>query len=156
MNASKDKVVTIAYKLTVDGEPVDQGELAYIHGHQQIIPGLERELEGRSAGDSFETTLAPADAYGERDEEGVQVVPRSAFPEDAKVESGEQFYAQDSQGNPMPLTVTKVAGDDVTVDFNHPLAGKTLNFSVEVKEVREATPEELAHGHVHGPGGHQH
>ncbi|GEM90702.1 MULTISPECIES: peptidylprolyl isomerase [Oceanithermus] len=156
MNASKDKVVTIAYTLTVEGETVDQGELAYIHGHQQIIPGLEKEIEGRAAGESFEVTVAPEEAYGERNEEGVQVVPRSAFPDDAKVEVGEQFYAQDDQGNPLPLTVTKVEGEDVTVDFNHPLAGKTLNFAVEIKEVRDATPEELAHGHVHGPGGHHH
>ncbi|WP_457628981.1 FKBP-type peptidyl-prolyl cis-trans isomerase [Oceanithermus sp.] len=156
MNASKDKVVTIAYTLTVDGEQVDQGELAYIHGHQQIIPGLEREIEGRAAGDSFEVTIAPEDAYGERNEEGVQVVPRSAFPDDAKVEVGEQFYAQDAEGNPLPLTVTAVNGDEVTVDFNHPLAGKALNFAVEIKDVRDVTPEELAHGHVHGPGGHHH
>ncbi|WP_457637765.1 FKBP-type peptidyl-prolyl cis-trans isomerase [Oceanithermus sp.] len=154
MNASKDKVVTIAYKLTVDGETVDQGELSYLHGHQQIIPGLEKEIEGKGPGDSFTATIAPEEAYGDYDPEGVQTVPRSAFPEDAKVEPGEQFYAQDNQGNPLPLTVTKVEGDDVTVDFNHPLAGKTLHFDVEIKDVRDATPEELAHGHVHGPGGH--
>jgi len=156
MNASKDKVVTIAYKLTVDGEQIDQGELSYIHGHQQIIPGLEKEIEGRAAGDKFTATIAPEEAYGEYNAEGVQVVPRSAFPDDAKVEPGEQFYAQDDQGNPLPLTVTKVEGDEVTVDFNHPLAGKTLNFEVEIKDVRDAEPEELAHGHVHGPGGHHH
>ncbi len=156
MNASKDKVVTIAYTLTVDGEQVDQGELAYIHGHQQIIPGLEQQIEGRAPGESFSATIAPEEAYGAYSEEGVQVVPRSAFPDDANVAVGEQFYAQDDQGNPLPLTVTKVEGDDVTVDFNHPLAGKTLNFAVEVKDVRDATPEELAHGHVHGPGGHHH
>ena len=118
MKVGQDKVVTIRYTLQVEGEVLDQGARSYLHGHRNLIPGLE-------------------------------VVPLSAFPEDAEVVPGAQFYAQDMEGNPMPLTVVAVEGEEVTVDFNHPLAGKDLDFQVEVVKVREATPEELLHGHAH-------
>jgi|AMFO01.1.fsa_nt_gi FKBP-type peptidyl-prolyl cis-trans isomerases 2 len=156
MKAEKNKVVTIAYILRTDGEVVDQGELAYLHGHGQIIPGLEEALEGRETGERLNVNVPPEKGYGQPNPEGVQVVPRSAFPEGSEVAVGEQFYAQDASGQPLPFTITKVEGEDVTIDFNHPLAGKTLDFEVEIKEIREATPEELAHGHVHGPEEHHH
>ena len=139
MKVGQDKVVTIRYTLQVEGEVLDQGELSYLHGHRNLIPGLEEALEGREEGEALQA----------HDPEGVQVVPLSAFPEDAEVVPGAQFYAQDMEGNPMPLTVVAVEGEEVTVDFNHPLAGKDLDFQVEVVKVREATPEELLHGHAH-------
>ncbi len=151
MKASTNTVVSFEYTLRVDGEVVDQGQLAYLHGQNQIIEGLEEAIEGREAGEAFVVTVGPEKAYGERNPDSVQVVPLSAFPDDAIVAPGEQFYAEDAAGNPMPLTVVGVEGEQVTVDFNHPLAGKTLEFDVKIREVREATPEELAHGHVHDP-----
>jgi len=156
MKVEKDKVVTIRYTLKVDGEVVDQGELPYLHGHGQLIPGLEEALEGHEAGEKLTVTVPPEKAYGEPNPEAVQVVSKSAFPEGSKIEVGEQFYAQDASGQPLPFTITKVEGDNVTIDFNHPLAGKTLEFEVEILDVRDATPEELAHGHAHGPDGHHH
>jgi len=156
MKVAKDKVVKIRYTLKVDGEVADQGELEYLHGHGQLIPGLEEALEGHEVGEKLNVVVPPEKAYGERSPEAVQVVSKSAFPEGSKIEVGEQFYAQDASGQPLPFTITKVEGDDVTIDFNHPLAGKTLEFEVEILAVRDATPEELAHGHVHGPGGHHH
>ncbi|KGQ22266.1 FKBP-type peptidyl-prolyl cis-trans isomerase [Thermus filiformis] len=155
MKVEQDKVVTIRYTLEVEGEVLDQGELSYLHGHQNIIQGLEEALEGREEGEVVQAQVAPEKGYGPHDPEGVQVVPLSAFPEDAEVVPGAQFYAQDMEGNPMPLTVVAVEGEEVTIDFNHPLAGKTLDFQVEILKVRPATPEELEHGHVH-EGGHSH
>jgi len=156
MKVENGKVVTIRYRLVVDGEVADEGELSYLHGHGQLIPGLEEALEGHEKGDVVKVTLPPEKAYGQPDPEGVQVVDRSAFPEGSRIEVGEQYLAQDASGAQMPFTITKVEGDQVTIDFNHPLAGKTLEFEVEILEVRDATPEELAHGHAHGPGGHHH
>jgi FKBP-type peptidyl-prolyl cis-trans isomerase SlyD len=155
MKVEQDKVVTIRYTLQVEGEVLDQGELSYLHGHGNLIRGLEEALEGREEGERFQAHVPAEKAYGARDPEGVQVVPLSAFPEDAEVVPGAQFYAQDMEGNPMPLTVVEVQGEEVTIDFNHPLAGKDLDFEVEVVKVREATPEEILHGHVH-EGGHAH
>ncbi|MGQ9511057.1 MAG: FKBP-type peptidyl-prolyl cis-trans isomerase [Thermaceae bacterium] len=155
MKVEQDKVVTIRYTLEVDGQVLDQGELSYLHGHQNIIQGLEEALEGHMEGETIRASVAPEKAYGPRDPEGVQVVPLDAFPEDAEVVPGAQFYAQDEEGNPVTVTVVAVEGDEVTVDFNHPLAGKSLDFEVEILKVRPATLEELAHGHVH-EGGHHH
>ena len=150
----------IHYTLTNDqGEVLDSssgGEpLAYLHGSGNIIPGLEKALEGKQAGDKLVVKVAPADGYGERNDALIQQVPKRAFQGVAQIQPGMSFTAQSSQG-PMQVTVTAVAGDMVTVDGNHPLAGETLNFDVEVTEVRKATLEELSHGHVHGPGGHHH
>ncbi|MGQ9736227.1 MAG: FKBP-type peptidyl-prolyl cis-trans isomerase [Thermaceae bacterium] len=155
MKVEQDKVVTIRYTLEVDGQVLDQGKLSYLHGHQNIIQGLEEALEGHMEGETIRANVAPEKAYGPRDPEGVQVVPLDAFPEDAEVVPGGQFYAQDKEGNPVTVTVVAVEGDEVTVDFNHPLAGKSLDFEVEILKVRPATLEELAHGHVH-EGGHHH
>jgi FKBP-type peptidyl-prolyl cis-trans isomerase SlyD len=160
MVIAADKVVLIHYTLTNDeGKVIDSSSggdpLAYIHGHGNLIPGLERELEGKPAGTKLSVKIAPADGYGERDDGLVQRVPRRQFG-GASVATGMQFQAQTSSGEARVATVVGVVGDMVTVDMNHPLAGETLNFEVEITEIREASQEELEHGHVHGPGGHHH
>lgn len=160
MVVAADKVVLIHYTLKNDeGQVIDSsagGEpLAYIHGHGNLIAGLERELEGKGAGDKLSVKIAPADGYGERDADLVQRVPRRSFGGHA-VKPGMQFQAQTSNGEARIATIVSIQGDMVTVDMNHPLAGENLNFDVEITEIRDATAEELAHGHVHGPGGHHH
>jgi FKBP-type peptidyl-prolyl cis-trans isomerase SlyD len=160
LQIARNKVVTIHYTLrdeqgTVIDSSGGRGPLAYLHGKGNIIPGLEQALAGKGAGDRLEVTIAPEQAYGVRDERLVQILPRSRFPEGAEVAVGMQMRASGPQG-PRIVTVMKVERDFVTVDGNHPLAGRTLHFSVEVAEVRKATHEEVAHGHVHGPGGHHH
>jgi FKBP-type peptidyl-prolyl cis-trans isomerase SlyD len=160
MVIAQDKVVLIHYTLTNEaGETLDSssgGEpLAYLHGQGNIISGLEKALDGKQAGDKMNVRVEPADGYGLRDDELIQQVPRRQFG-GANLKPGMQFHAQSSQGHARVVTVTRIVGDMVTVDGNHPLAGKVLNFDVEVAEVRDATQEELEHGHVHGPGGHHH
>lgn len=160
MQIAQNSVVAFHYTLTNDaGEVLDSSEgrepLTYLHGAGNIIPGLEKELEGRSAGDKLNAVVSPAEGYGETQPQLVQEVPRDAFQGVDNVEPGMQFQAQ-TQGGPLMVTVTKVEGDTVTVDGNHPLAGQTLNFAVEIASVREASQEEIEHGHVHGEGGHQH
>jgi FKBP-type peptidyl-prolyl cis-trans isomerase SlyD len=159
MQIAKNKVVSIDYKLMdKSGRVLDSSEdgnpLAYIHGAGNLIPGLETALDGKRAGDKISVTIAPKDAYGERDEGQTAVIPRDRFNvKDLK--AGMRFQAQTSMGTRI-ITVISVDADNVKVDGNHPLAGVTLVFDVTVKEVRDATQEELAHGHVHGPGGHHH
>jgi FKBP-type peptidyl-prolyl cis-trans isomerase SlyD len=160
MSVAHDQVVSIHYTLKNDaGEVLDAspaGEpLAYLHGHGSLIAGLERELTGRSAGDKLQVKVAAADAYGEYDPALVQRVPRRALKGIANVRVGMRLQTQ-SQHGARPVTVTQLAGDMVTLDGNHPLAGQNLNFEVEIAAVRPATPEELSHGHVHGPHGHHH
>ncbi len=159
MGIGKDKVVSINYTLRDDdGKVIDTSEgrepLAYLHGARNIVPGLEAALEGKNIGDQVHVAVEPAGGYGDRDDRMVQTVPRAAFGEN-KVETGMQFQAQTPAGARV-VTVVDVQGDEVTVDGNHPLAGRTLNFDVTIVEVRDATPEEREHGHVHGPGGHHH
>lgn len=161
MQVAKNTVVTIDYTLTdPQGKVIDSSEgkqpLPYLHGAGNIIPGLESKLEGKSAGDNLKVVVDPQDGYGVRDEGMVQVVPAQAFQGAGQVQPGMQFRAQGPQGQTQVVTVTKVEGDQVTVDGNHPLAGVTLTFDVTIRTVRPATPEELEHGHVHGPGGHHH
>jgi len=153
-------VATIDYTLTNDaGEVLDtsegRGPLAYVHGVGTMIPGLEKELEGKAGGDDFDVRIAPADAYGERNDELIHEVPRAQLPPDAPMEPGTQFQAQTPDGVHM-LTIVKVEGDTVHMDANHPLAGVALNFKGGVREVRAATAEEIEHGHAHGEGGHEH
>ena len=155
----KDKVVTINYKLTDDdGRVLDSSEerepLTYIHGGG-LIPGMEQALEGRAIGEEFQVTIPPEQGYGQKDPNMVQAVPRTNFGGIEQIEPGMQFQARTPEGARV-VTVVDVAPDTVTVDANHPLAGVTLHFDVSVVGVREASPEELAHGHVHGPGGVQH
>jgi FKBP-type peptidyl-prolyl cis-trans isomerase SlyD len=155
-----DSVVLIHYTLKDDeGKVLDSSEggdpLAYIQGHGNLVPGLEKALEGKSGGNRIEVTLAPADGYGSRAESLVQRVPKRTLQGGGEIRKGMQFRAQTEEGLRV-FTVTAVVGDMVTLDGNHPLADQTLHFDVEVVEVREATAEELEHGHVHGPGGHHH
>jgi len=160
MSIVQDQVVSIHYTLTDDaGEIIDSSRggdpLMYLHGHGALIPGLEHALTGKSAGDRLTLSIAPADGYGEYDRALVQQVPRRTLKGIADVKVGMRLQAQTARG-PRPVTVTHLSGDLVTLDGNHPLAGKNLHFEVEVAAVRAATAEELAHGHVHGPGGHHH
>lgn len=157
---ANDTVVRFNYTLTnSDGDVLDKsnGEpLAYLHGHHNIIPGLEAQMEGKGAGDKFTVTVAPEDAYGEYLAEAVQEVPRANFQGVENIEVGMQFQSQTDDGHVMLVTVKDVNDDVVVVDGNHPLAGVTLTFDVEVVDIREATAEEIAHGHAHGVGGHHH
>lgn len=160
MQVARDSVVLIHYTLTNDaGEVLDSsanGEpLAYLHGGGNIISGLEEALEGKTTGDKLKVAIPAAKAYGEHDPQMVQQVPKRAFQGVGEVKAGMRFTAQTEDG-PRQVVVTRVTGDMVTVDGNHPLAGQALNFDVEITEVRAATEEELAHGHVHGAGGHHH
>lgn len=160
MSIAQDHVVSIHYTLRDDaGEVIDAsaaGEpLTYLHGHGNLIPGLERELTGHASGDRLTVRIAPADAYGEYDPKQVQRVPRRALRGVGELRVGMRLHAQTEEG-PRAVTVTQLTGDMVTLDANHPLAGKSLNFEVEIAGVRAATAEELEHGHVHGPGGHAH
>ena len=158
MSIKKDSVVLFNYTLKDDSDDVIDNSppnepLAYLHGHGNIVPGLERELEGKNAGDKLSVKVAPTDGYGEHSKELVQKVPRRSLKGLSKISVGMRLHAQTAQG-PRAVTVTAVTGDMVTLDGNHPLAGQNLNFDIEIVDVRDATEEELAHGHVHGPGGH--
>lgn len=154
MTIAENKVATIHYTLkndkgvliesSVGGEP-----LSYIHGIGNLIPGLESVLTGKKSGDKVSVTVAPADAYGEIDENLVEEVPRAEFEDEADLEVGKEFQYDDEDGNIYHVRISKIVDDTVTVDGNHPLAGMTLNFDVEVVNVREASSEELDHGHVH-------
>jgi len=161
MDITKHTVVTMDYTLTdSDGNVLDtsenHGPISYIQGTGNIIPGLETALDGKSEGDKVSVTVEPQDAYGERDEDRVINLKRDQFTGVEKVEPGMQFQATVNNEQQI-LTVTDIEGDAVTVDANHPLAGMELNFDVEIRNVREATPEELDHGHVHdGDHGHDH
>lgn len=160
MQVEKNKVVAIDYKLTNSkGEVIDastnHGPLLYIQGIGNLIPGLEKELEGKKKGDNVKVTIAAKDGYGERNDSLCQVVPRTQFESTEGLEVGMQFEVETEQGE-LVVSVTKIEGDEVTVDGNHPLAGVELHFDVTIKEIREASAEELAHGHVHGEGGHHH
>ena len=152
MKIEKNKVGIFEYVLTdTDGEQIDASEgesLAYLHGHGNLIPGLEIELEGKEAGNKFKTTIPAEQAYGERVEALVQTVPNSMFQGMDDLEIGMRFEAQSEQGM-HSVEITAIEGDQVTVDGNHPLAGETLNFAVEIVDIRDATKDELAHGHAH-------
>lgn len=161
MTITQHKVVTMQYQvIDVDtGQLIDSsdnvGPMTYLHGAQNIIPGLENALEGRGVGDEIEVTVEPDDAYGDYAEERVQQVPREAFDSMEKVEPGMEINAQTEHG-PVELIIVEVNDSTVTVDGNHPLAGRTLTFNVKIESVRDASAEEIEHGHVHGPDGHYH
>ena len=160
MQIARNSVVTMSYRLTDDtGALLDASEegepLAYIHGTESLIPGLEQALEGHRSGDALTVHLSPEQAYGERDEDLIHDVPRDQLPAEAEIEVGLQLHAESDDGVHI-LTVIGVNGDLVRLDANHPLAGKALHFDVQVVSVRAATAEELAHGHAHGAGGHHH
>mgnify|MGYP001819113656 CR=1 FL=1 len=160
MQIADKMVVTIDYTLKDDNGTVldssTEGNFAYLHGAENIIPGLENALSGKSAGDEVEVSVSPAEGYGERNDSMIQSVPRDMFDSEQEIQVGMQFHAQSPEGDMIVVSVTNVEDDNITVDGNHPLAGVNLNFGVKVVEVREASQEEIEHGHVHGPGGHQH
>jgi FKBP-type peptidyl-prolyl cis-trans isomerase SlyD len=160
MTIGKNKVVEFHYSLSNEsGDPLDSSRerqpMAYLHGAGNIIPGLEKAMAGRVAGDHFEVTVAPEEAYGVRNEGNVQRIPLKRLGQLARPRPGQVLSLQTQQG-PVQVTVVKVGRFNVDVDANHPLAGQVLNFEVDVVSVRDATPEELSHGHAHGPGGHHH
>ncbi len=160
MKIADNKVALIHYTLTNATQDVldsseGQEPLAYIHGHGHIVPGLENALDGRSKGDRFSVTVSAQEGYGEHDERLTQSVPRQMFSGVDEIEVGMQFHAQTEQGMQV-VTVIEVADDTITIDGNHPLAGQDLHFDIEVVDVRDASAEELEHGHVHGEGGHHH
>ncbi len=160
MQITKGSVVSIDYTLTNEAkETLDTSKgrepLAFLQGTGQIIPGLEKALEGKSAGEDLQVTITPEEAYGERDDSKTTIVPREQIQGTDELVPGVQLRASGPQGEQI-LTVTKVDEKEVTVDANHPLAGETLHFDVTVRDVRAATEEELSHGHAHGPGGHHH
>ena len=154
MQITKHKVVSIDYALTNDGgELIDSSEgsnpLTYLHGVGAMIPGLEQALEGKSSGEDFSVTIEPADAYGHRLDELQQVVSRDRFEGVDDLQVGMRFRASTETGAPLVMTVVEIADDTVTVDGNHELAGVTLHFEVTIREVRDATDEEISHGHAH-------
>jgi FKBP-type peptidyl-prolyl cis-trans isomerase SlyD len=155
------RVVSIHYTLTNDnGEVIDSSQggtpLDYLHGAGNIVPGLEKGLAGRASGDKLKVDVQPEHGYGVHDPRGIQRVPRASFPADMTIEPGMQFSAEDEKGNVTTIWVARVESDQIVIDLKHPLAGKTLHFEVQIAGVREATREEIAHGHPHGPHGHHH
>ena len=160
MHIENNRVVSLAYTLRDNDDNIidqsDDGSFLYLHGASNIIPGLENALTGKTKGDELAVSVAPEEGYGERDQERIQDVPRDMFPPEQELEAGMQFHAQSPDGHAVMVTIANIEGDTITVDGNHPLAGVQLNFVVKIIDVREATQEELEHGHVHGPGGHQH
>ena len=157
----QDSVVSVIYTGTfsVSGDVFDTNigsePLVFLVGHGNMIEGFEQEMLGAAIGESRQFTLTPERAYGNRDDDAVQPIPKSQFPEGMELEAGMVLGAQSEQG-PIQFSVVEVGEDTVTVDFNHQMAGHTLHFSVEVVDIREATSDELAHGHAHGPGHHHH
>lgn len=161
MLIARNKVVRFDYTLTDDSAQVldssEGGEpLTYLHGAGNIIPGLETALEGKRVGESLKVRVPAVDAYGERHAELVQSIPREMFEDGDAIQVGMQFHSSDDDGDTRIVTVVSTDAENVTVDGNHPLAGVPLNFAVTIVEVRDASAEELAHGHVHGAGGHHH
>ena len=160
MQIEDKRVVTLANILKDNDDNIidqsDDGSFCYLHGASNIIPGLESALAGKLSGDELSVSIPPEEAYGVREDEKIQNVPREMFPPEQEIEPGMQFHAQSPDGNTLVVTIAKVEEESVVVDGNHPLAGVHLNFDVRIMDVREATSEELDHGHVHGPGGHQH
>jgi len=161
MKIASNKIATLHYTLKDDKgalieSSVGSEPLSYIHGIGNLIPGLESKLEGKQAGDKISVVVKAEDAYGERDEEMVEEVERSEFDEGEELEVGKEFQYDDEDGNIFHVRIVKVDDKMVTIDGNHPLAGQTLAFEVEILGVRDASAEELEHGHVHGEGGHHH
>jgi FKBP-type peptidyl-prolyl cis-trans isomerase SlyD len=154
MKIGNNSVVSLQYKLTNDaGEVLDSSEgdepLVYLHGSDSIIPGLENALTGKSAGEQLQVTVPPEEGYGQFDDALIQVIPREAFEGIDDIQPGMQFQAENPEGQLQIVCVKEIGDEGITIDANHPLAGQVLNFDVTVEVVREATAEELEHGHVH-------
>lgn len=160
MSIEDRKAVSFHYTLTNDeGEELESSRerdpMVYLHGYRNIIPGLETAMTGRDVGDTFQVTVEPAQAYGERNPNSVQRISAKHFPDVKRLSPGQLVSLKTKQG-PIQATIVKVGRFNVDVDANHPLAGKTLTFDVEITDIRDATQEEIDHGHVHGPGGVNH
>jgi FKBP-type peptidyl-prolyl cis-trans isomerase SlyD len=153
-----DAVVSMAYKLVVDGEVLDEADdkdaIQFLQGHGNIISGLEKELAGMKVGDEKHVVVAPEDGYGVIDKDAVEEIAKSEFPEGVTPVVDMELEMKDQEGNEMFGRVVEIKGETVTMDFNHPLAGKQLHFDVKIVGVRAATGEEMSHGHVHAPGHH--
>jgi len=161
VQVAENKIVGIEYTLTdSEGEVLDtsegRGPLAYLHGKGGIIPGLEEALTGKAVGDELKVVVPPEKGYGQRNDGLLNRVPKEAFGGQLEFELGLQFPVQDQNGQPRLVTIVHIEEEAVVLDANHPLAGETLTFDVKIVEVRDATEEELTHGHSHGEGGHQH
>jgi len=161
MKAGKDKVIAIHYTLTVDGEKIESShdrdeQLWVLLGHGQLIPGLESAIEGREAGETLQVEVAAADGYGERQEDQIQRMSKKYFPQANRLKPGMVTVLKLKDGNQRAVTVHKVGMSAIDVDLNHPMAGKTLHFDVAINDVRDATEEEVAHGHAHPPGAEAH
>jgi FKBP-type peptidyl-prolyl cis-trans isomerase SlyD len=155
-----DIVVTLDYTLTVDGEIVDssqeEGPIQFLHGHGNIISGLEAHLGGLTVGESLQVTVAAKDAYGDYDSGQIVDIPLDEFPEEICVEQGVELEMKDQDGDTLFARIVSVGKSRAKLDFNHPLAGKELTFDVNIVGLRAPTPEELEHGHIHGSEGHVH
>lgn len=161
MALKKNQVVTISFVLKDDAglvieETTKSNPFAFISGSEQILPRLEENIGEMLIGSKRTVVLSPEEAYGNYKDEMIQLVNRSEFPQDITLEEGMDFIADTPDGRQMPFIIRNIEGDDITLDFNHPLAGRTLTFDVELLSLREATPEEISHGHIHGAGGHHH
>lgn len=161
MQITQNKVVSLHYVVKDDSGSVlestrDREPLVYIQGTQTILPLLEEKLEGKQEGDSLKIRIPMEDAYGPRREELIAVVGREQFSPDVEISVGQEFYYLDENDQMMTVTIVGVEDEAITIDSNHPFAGMDLNFELEVVGVRDATAEEIDHGHVHGPGGVEH
>lgn len=165
MKIKKNTVPSVTYQLMVEGEVVDQTDktqpLTFLMGAGNMIPGFERQLEGLEQGDKYEFSVEPDEGYGTIDQNAIVDLPKDVFVVDGELKEdllvvGNSIPMQDNKGNQLQGTVVDIAEDSVKMDFNHQLAGKVLDFSGEIIDVREATQDEISHGHVHGPGGHHH
>lgn len=157
----KDMVVTFHYTLRNEsGDILDSSSgaepLSYLHGYKNIVPGLEKALLGKAVGAQFKVTVPPAEGYGDREDEMVIKVPRKEWDLPEHVGAGEIVELQSPEGHVVPAVIVEIGAEVVVLDANHPLAGEQLFFEIELTAIRSATQEELAHGHVHGPGGHHH
>lgn len=165
MKIDKHTVASVTYALEVDGDLVEKTDqsnpLTFLVGVGMMIPGFEQQLLGKSPGDRYDITVAPEEGYGEPDPQAIVDLPKDVFKIDGELQEdmlveGNIIPMQDQNGQPLQGVIVEVGDDTVKLDFNHMLAGKTLHFTGEVVDVREATQEEISHGHVHGPGGHHH
>ena len=153
-----EKVVLFHYTLTnAEGDVIDSSEggepLPYLHGAGNIVPGLEKQMTGKKAGDTFKAEVEPSEGYGEKQGPGPQPISRDSFPAEMELEEGMPVMAEAPDGGHLTLWITEIGDDTVFVDTNHPLAGETLNFDIEIVRIRDANKDEIAHGHPHGPNG---
>ena len=163
MEIGKDKVVTLEYVLTVEGNKVDESgdnPLVYLHGHNQMIPGFEKQLEGLAKGSEYKFEVSPEEGYGPKNDQAVIDIDKNIFLIDGvmstEVFEGAQLVLDDQDGNSHRGVVLEISDNAVKMDFNHPLAGKQLHFEGNIVDVRDASDDEISHGHAHGPGGHEH